>query len=248
MHQKTELYLFAVAFVFVFTTSFAQDNDHDNNATYKEILQLADNKYGINQQLANGVYFEDTYRGAKGHPYMMADLFAPGTVTYYGKEYVNVLLKYDVYAQQLLISHQENKLTFTSILASQFVESFSLYGLQFRQMVLANEEPAYYQVVAETENVQCYYGWFRIRHETIGDNDSKLYSFTQDQQRRYLVMDDEVSRYFNNWTFSRIFDNPMKRNIRSFLREHDLKIQKATDEQVREVIRYIAQLLYPSDQ
>lgn len=248
MHYKTELYFIAVAFLFVFSTSYAQDPGQGNNAGYKEIFQLADEKYGINQQLSNGIYFEDTYRGAKGHPYLLADQFTAGDVTYFGKEYFNVPIKYDLYGQQLLIFHQADARTFTNILASQFVEDFKLYGLQFRKMVLLEEEPAYYQVVAETEELQCYYSWFRVRHESIADNNTKLYSFTEDQQRRYLVLDDEVFRYFNNWTFTRIFDNPLKRNIRSFLREHDLKIQKATDEQVREVILYAAQLIQPSDQ
>lgn len=248
MHQKPELYIITVAFMFVFSTSFSQDKGQDNNAAFMEILELADKKYGIDQQLANGIYFEDTYRGANGHPYLLLDQFTPGRVTYYGKVYANVPLKYDLYGQQLLISHQADALAFTSILASQFVEGFSLYGLQFKKMVLQDEQPAYYQVIIETEAVQCYYAWFRIRHEKIGENNIKLYSFTGDQQRRYLVMDGETYRYYNNWTFTRIFDPSLRRDIRSFLRKHDLKIQKATDGQVREVISYGAQLIHPSDQ
>lgn len=248
MHQKTELYFIAVAFLFVLPTLYAQDNGQDKALSYNEIFQVADEKYGINQQLANGVYFEDTYRGAKGHPYLLADQFTPGILTYYGKTYEDVSLKYDIYGQQLLIYHQEKALEFTSVLASQFIESFSLYGLRFRKMVLTEEEPAYYQVVAETEKVQCYYAWFRVRHESIGDNNTKLYSFTEDQQRRYLVMDGEISRYFNNWTFVRIFDQPVRRKVRAFLREHDLKIKKATDAQVEQVIRYISQQIQSFDQ
>lgn len=238
------MYIFAVAFLFLFSTSFAQDS----SGSFEEILAMTNERYGINQQLANGVYFEDVYHGAKGHPYMLADLFTEGEVTYFGKQYDKVILKYDLYAQELLISHQEEDLVFTSVLSKEFVDEFSVYGLFFRKMVLQEEEPTYYQVVDETDDLKCYYAWFRVRHESIRDNNTKLYSFSKDQQRRYLVVNGEVYRYFNNWTYARIFDRSLRRKIRSYLRTHDIKIQKATDEQVREAIQFSARLIQQFDQ
>lgn len=247
MYQKPEIVSIAVAFLFVFSISYAQDNTQNNSGSFSKILTISNEKLGINQQLANGVYFENIYHGANGHPYLLEDQFTKGAVIFYGKEYHDVSLKYDLYGQQLLISHKENAMVFTSVLTKEFIDAFSLHGLNFRKMVLLEDEPAFFQVVAEVEELKCYYAWLRIRHEKIGENDNKLYSFTEDQQRRYLVMDKEVHRYFNNWTFARIFDRPMRGEIRSHLRQHDLKIQKATDEQVGEVIRFIAQLIHQSD-
>lgn len=247
MHHKPELLIIAVVLLFVFSTSFSQDNRQNNTAAYSEILKLTHEKYGIDQQLTNGVYFEDTYRGAQGHPYLLSDEYVYGDVTFYGIAYTEIPLKYDLYAQRLVIYREEDPRVFSSILANQFVEEFNLYGLQFRKMTLQDKAPAFYQVVAETEALQCYYAWYRIRRESIDENDTKLYIFTEDMQRRYLVIDNEGYRYFNNWTFTRIFDSSLRRKIRSFLRKHDLKIQKATDEQVREVIQYTAQLIHQSD-
>ncbi|MDF1570302.1 MAG: hypothetical protein P1P82_01645 [Bacteroidales bacterium] len=247
MYQKPEIICIAVAFLFVFSISFSQDSSQDNSGSFSEILTVATDKYGTNQQLANGVYFEDTYRGARGHPYLLEDQFTRGAVTFYGKEYRDVSLKYDLYGQQLLISHQEDAMVFTTVLAKELTETFIIHGICFRKLVLMQEEPSYYQVVAEEEVLKCYYAWFRTRYESIGENENKLYSFTEDQQRRYLLMDQEVYRYFNNWTFVRIFDRSLRGAIRSHLRQNDLKIQKATDEQVGEVIRFITQLIHPSD-
>lgn len=247
MYQKPEIVTIAVAFLFVFSISFSQDNTKENSGSFSEILKLTHEKHGINQQLASGVYFENIYHGARGHPYLLEDQFTAGDVTFYGKKYQDVSLKYDLYGQQLLIAHKEHTMVFTSVLSKEFIEAFSLHGLHFRRMELLENEPAFYQVVAGEGVLQCYYAWFRTRHESIGENDNKLYSFTEDQQRRYLVMDREVYRYFNNWTFTRIFDRSLRGELRSHLRQHDLKIQKATDEQVGEVIRFIVQLIHPSD-
>lgn len=247
MYHKPEIISIAVAFLFVFSISFSQDSSQDNSGSFSEILAVTSEKYGVNQQLANGVYFEDTYRGAKGHPYLVEDQFTLGAVTFYGKEYQDVSLKYDLFGKQLLISHQEDGMVFATVLAMELTDAFSIHGLQFRKLVLTEDEPSYYQVIAEEKVLHCYYAWFRTRYESIGENENKLYSFTEDQQRRYLVMDQEVYRYFNNWTFIRIFDRSLRGAIRSHLRQHDLKIQKATDEQVGEVIRFIAQLIHPSD-
>jgi len=247
MCHKPEIVSIAVAFLFVFSISFSQDTSQNSSGSFSEIFAATTEKYGINQQLANGAYFEDIYRGAKGHPYLLEDQFTRGTVTFYGKEYQDVSLKYDLYGQQLLIAHQEDDMVFTTVLTKELTAAFSIHGLCFRKLALIEDEPSFYQVVAEEEALRCYYAWYRTRHESIGDNENRLYSFTEDQQRRYLAVDREVFRYFNNWTFVRIFDRSLRGAIRSHLRQNDLKIQKATDEQVREVIRFITQLIHPYD-
>jgi hypothetical protein len=246
MCQKPAFVCIAVAFLFFVAGSYAQD-DVTANGSFNKVLTIANEKYGIQQQLANGVYFEDTYRGAKGHPYLLLDQFSKGDVTFYGKEYKDVPLKYDLFGQQLLINHPECELVFTNVLAKEFTDEFSLHGLDFRKMTLLDHEAGFFQVVAEEDDVQCYYGWYRIRHESIGGNDNRLYSFTGDKQRRYLVVKQVVRRYSNNLTFTRIFEQPLRGTIRLYLRQHDLKIQKATDKQVAEVIRFIAAHIHQPD-
>ncbi len=223
----------------------SQDRIPGADNTYAAVFELAEAKYGTDQQLFNGVYFEDTYRNAKGHPYFSEDRFMEAELVYGRKFYAGVQLKYDLYLQQVLIHQDGPGQGLTTVLKKEFIESFSFGGMDFRRLVTDEGVSDLYQLVAgqEEEGLQCYKYWLRERYEKISDENTILYSFSENKARTYLMFDGVLHRYKNNWTFVRIFPDENRSEIRAFLRSENIKIGRAGDETVMRVIMFCQERL-----
>lgn len=95
----------AIVLFMLILSSFGQSMASDSENSFVQIRAIAESEYGVDQQLVNGVYFEDVYRGANGHPYFPEDRFHEGSLVYKSKYYKGVSIKYDIYSQQLLLSY-----------------------------------------------------------------------------------------------------------------------------------------------
>lgn len=227
----------AITLVFFTNTSFAQKWVRIPDAPADKVVSLANEVYGLDQQLVNGVFFEDVYRGSDGHPFLLEDAFVEGSLVFRNKAYESVRIKYDIYAQQLLINHLHEDYAMTSILTDEFVNAFNIYGKQFQKMsVDAGSLPTYYQVLAELENLQCYVYWFKVRNESINDNNVRYDVFMPDRRKFYIQMNGITSSFQNNWTFKRMFSGDIKRNLRRYLRSNKIKIQEASDDVLVELL------------
>jgi hypothetical protein len=207
------------------------------DAPADQVVNLANEVYGLDQQLVNGVFFEDIYRGSDGHPYLLEDSFVEGSLVFRNKAYESVMIKYDIYAQQLLINHLHEGYTMASILTGEFVNSFQIHGKQFRKMTVGGVSvPAYYQVLAELEHLHCYAFWFKARNESINDNNTRYDVFMPERKRFYLEMEGNTGTFMNNWTFKKQFSGEVKRKVRKYLRTYDIKVQDASDEAMIELL------------
>jgi len=65
----------AAALLLPLHLAHAQISDNDPDNSLLEVYNETVEKLGVDQQLINGVYFEDIYRGSKGHPYFVSTNF-----------------------------------------------------------------------------------------------------------------------------------------------------------------------------
>lgn len=68
------LFLAAILLLSAYRIS-AQTEAAYTASEFEEIYNKTQEKLGVDQQLINGVYFEDVYRGSKGHPYFVSSGF-----------------------------------------------------------------------------------------------------------------------------------------------------------------------------
>ncbi len=232
--------LFMLSF---YALCLSQDRILRADNSYAEIFELTKAKYGTDQQLFNGVYFEDTYRNATGHPYFSEDRFMEADLVYGSKIYQGVLLKYDLYQQQVLIHQDGPGQGLTTLLKEEFTGAFSFGGMEFRRVVTDEGISGFYQLIAGQEDLQGYRFWFRERYEKFSDQNTILYSFSENKSRTFLMIDGVLQQYKSNWSFVRIFPDDIRSDIRAFLRSEDIKMNRATDEIITHVIAYCQERL-----
>ncbi|WP_313113667.1 hypothetical protein [Aequorivita sediminis] len=125
-----------VTSILLFTTQFIRAQ----TVAERKIYEAYDNIVGVeNTGLFNGTEFTDlflntdgTYRYFKGYDYVR------GTINYNGEFYSNVLLKYDLFEDNL-ITHSEGKLSVFNVkLIPNFITSFSIYDRNFVKIAALN--------------------------------------------------------------------------------------------------------------
>ena len=105
--------------------------DISEQAIFSQIYSAAEQEYGIDQELVNGVHFENIYRYSIGHPYLEADTFKNGSVVYRGKKHSDLLLKYDIYNQQLLVKYLFNDGHIIFYLPKEFISEFNIENKKY---------------------------------------------------------------------------------------------------------------------
>ncbi len=123
--RKITLILSAVFFSSCFT--FAQ------SLAENKIYEAYDDMVGLdNTGLYNGTEFKDVYLNTDdSYRFFEEYNFTKGNIFYNGQFYSNVLLKYDVYEDNIITHSDDNLSIFNVTLVPEFVSSFSLYGRNF---------------------------------------------------------------------------------------------------------------------
>lgn len=209
---------------------------------YADIYRQTEELCGVNPLLRNGVYYEDFYYSAEGHPFFMDEGYLPGSVTYRGQKYNNVKIRFDIFSQQLLILHTGGKEIYENYLSEEFVTAFTIAGKHFKKLFPGKEQEGFYQVVAGDTQVLCCYQWLKARSEDHEGNYMK-YVFGDQRVRRYLQVYGELNRYRNNRSFLKALPDGVRSDTRSYIRDHKLKVKKADDARMQELMSYIDERL-----
>lgn len=223
---------------FVVMMAFSQEQNDLPEKQLQQIINEADEAYGIDQQLANGIYFEDIWHDAIGHPYFFEDAYVPAGLVYKQKSYTDVPVKYDIYQQRLLVWHNDPHAQYTSVLINDYITEFTINGKLFRRKLFKERAPAFYQVIVDAEPVGCYYTFSRKMDEVITDRDKYVPSFSETTRKNYLCLEGTLSRFRNNRSFARAFPPEIRRDIRHFLKSREIRVDDCTDVEMKEVIHF----------
>jgi len=198
-------------------------------------------KHGPDPGLINGIQFYDRYYQVQGHPYFGGEESNNGSVTLSGKQYSDVSLNYDLYAQHLVLSYQVQSGGIRSIiLVPEHTEAFSLGGDHFEKCSLSGNGPLFYQVIT-AEDITCYI--HREKEMVPTSNKLQYTHYFSDPRRDYfLEYSGDLHRFHNRWSFKAIFEGEAKKQVRKYLRQHRILFRGATTEELTSLLEFIVQL------
>jgi len=231
--------IFCLFFLSALVYVDAQEQAADRDLQVADIYHDAIEAYGVNPQLKNGVYYENFYYNAVGHPFLLEEGYQQGTVTYRDRHYDNVQLRYDIFSQQLLILHDGEEEVLQNYLAPEFVSDFSIGPLFFIKLDGPAGTPGFYQEVARGDGILCCYGWYKSRSENHEGNYMK-YVFGDQKFRRYLVIGGEFTRYRTNRSFLRALPAEVRQEARAYIKANNIKVNHAGDDMMQELFRAIS--------
>jgi hypothetical protein len=212
---------------------YIKDKDY-----YSELYNHIQTEYKSDQVLVNGLYYDNYYRNAIGHPFLFDDLFHKGTLVYQNKQYKDLDMKYDIYEQKLLISYMLHDRNIRFIPLNEFISEFGFNEMHFKKYSFPGMSPGFYQVIADYGDIKCLYYWFKKKTESSHFRVISSYQFYKSEKTCYLVLDNKLFRYINKFSFVRLFPKDKRYEIRKYLKSEKIKVLKSNDDMIRKLIDY----------
>ena len=244
MPRSTLLILFSTLIVLTLAgTGRAQlpntrPSDNDSLSWYIEM------KYGLNQELFNGLQYYKKYVQYKGDPFYPEDNFYNGSVTLKGITYDGVQLKYNCYSQQLILGYTDFKEQYNQLIINNIrIDSFRLGTYRFKNAALADHRVLIYQFM-EAGPVTCYIHWKREIHTT---HDDLRYSheYTDPIGAFYIGYNGVIHPVDNRKTIIMIFPESIQPDIKRYFRREHLQLSKAGTGEIQDLLTFIGNLSEP---
>ena len=214
-------------FYFVMISAFAQVK-----------VDNQDRIYGYDPLLYNGrVYAFFPKPGTAGTPYIFSDFDTQGSVTVRGVTYTNLNLNYDLYNQQLILNYKTILGSSSFIeLSLAWLETFEIKALHFEIVTNTDTSKRIFQVLGS--------GPYQIRYSLFkallpdSRTASRNYFFTNTEKEMFVFSGNKMTKYKNNRSFTAAFSPTQQDAIRKFIRKSKIKVKKASDFKMTELINY----------
>jgi hypothetical protein len=207
----------------------------------QDAVKVLDRVYGLDQTLCNGKKYDYFLpSGTRGYQYLLSPDYVRGSVTLRGKNYTDVALNYDIFNQQLLLKYEDEKGSVNIIEVSKaWLTDFSLGNMNFE--LRRPEHPSrLYQVLGEGPVRILYYWWKNLGLDAaIG---SSGYAFTRAVRDAYVLMDGKLRPFSTNKSLVGLFAPKHRQEIKSYLRKNKVKVKKASDQVMAEMITFIGNI------
>lgn len=201
----------------LFFGSFLTAQNPEASQLFDEIVALE------NTDLASGTeYIELHIIRNNQHKNFQADRFAPGQVTYEGQVFSNIPMKYNIYDDLLLINLINSGGETSILLHKEKIESFSLYGHDFINLQLPENQESeiegFYEVLYETSS-----GLLLKKHVKKIlkhlDKNFTYYEFEPDEPDYIFFQDTVYTPFESRRDLTKLFPKKEK-EIRQFYRSH----------------------------
>jgi len=204
-------------------------------------VKVLDRVYGLDQTLCNGKkYNYSVPSSTKGHQFLLSPDYIAGSVTLKGKCYQGLTLNYDIFNQQLLLQYKDETGALNIIEVSKaWLTSFRRGIMNFEFLKLEKDQH-FYQVLGEGP-VRILYYWRKNLNldDAVG---SSNFIFTKPIRDSYVLMDCQLKPFTTKRSLVRLFDPGHRPEIKSYLRKNKIKVKKATDQAMAEMITFIGNI------
>ncbi len=212
--------------------------DSSQQAIFEEIYSAAEQAYGMNQELLNGVLQERVNHDALGHPYFLDYYTDQGSVIYRGKQYAGLSLRYDIYDQQLLLIHLHDGVEDKLWLHEEFITEFTIENKRFIRDTLGGlKEPRFYQVIGLDYPLKVFYYWEKGLTKVNAGNSEK--TMFEERRESYILVDNKLVGFKGNRSFTGRFPTSFKKSIKEYLRKNTTKVKRASDAAMEHLVEYI---------
>jgi hypothetical protein len=121
------------------TPGYSQSTTPSSSNEFMAVYAAAKEKFGTDPLLMNGIYYENPYYNALGHPFLGDGEFYQGSVVFRNKRYEGVSLKYDIFHQQLIIEQSREDARKSVLIGDIRYEGVSISYDENQQMIIKQE-------------------------------------------------------------------------------------------------------------
>jgi len=243
MNSIAERVIFSILIIAACIPGMAQSNDLADDGKYIEIHQATKGALAFDALLQNGLYYAYPYFSAVGHPFLGDGEFGTGSVIFREKSYEGITINYDIFNQQIILSRKLDEMLQMNLLANEFISGFSFQGKHFIKASFEGESSPFFQVISLGPNISCYYAWYKERREVLDSGNQRIYSFSEQKSKHYLLLDGKLLRYKNNRSFVHLRPAAVRDAPKKYLKLNKVLVKDANDQVMRTLIEHCNTIL-----
>ncbi|MBN2350180.1 MAG: hypothetical protein JXJ22_15175 [Bacteroidales bacterium] len=218
-------------FVFISLLAKAQHED----SVFGKLLKEYENIYGYDQNLVNGIQYDNLYPMANGHPFLDNDIFYPATIDINHQHYDNLKLKYNIFDQNIIVEYTNAKQEqFHLIVNNVFVDKFTLNSRIFRPYNFNDYGTHFYQVVGEGYITVLYY-WHK-KYSLSNNTRYSIYNFHTQKHTSYLLIDNKLLHYRSRHSFCKLLPESIRKEVKTYIIKNNIKVRKSADQRIIDLV------------
>ncbi|TFH25932.1 MAG: hypothetical protein E4H10_08515 [Bacteroidia bacterium] len=209
---------------------------------FYELKEKFDRLNGPDYNLLNGRQY-DILNSGESHPYFNTDRYRSGRLLLNGEAYDSDTINYDIFDQQVIlqypgISGQDLKV----VLNREMIDHFQIDGLTFRLMSFPETGSSFFQVVSSGD-ISCFLLWKKtLSRSTVSGNTS--YKYSKQSREVYLQRESRLYVVRSRSSFTSIYDEAYRKEIKEFLRQEKIRFRNASDEKLGELMNFCIKLIH----
>lgn len=201
------------------------------------ILDLHDSIIGQDKNLVNGEFYYPHQKNARNHPFYLKESWVRGSVNISGETYNNLLLRYDIHTDQLLLLHIADGAELIELNKNN-IHSFTLENAYFIHLDSRGEgkgkdiSAGFYQEVYMGE-LHLYARW--VKKRTI--NSGFLPDEFKQEVDLLLIRGDTCHHIKNNKALKNILAD-RKKEVGKYMKNNNIHVRHTSPEKVGMVLSY----------
>lgn len=233
-------YLVLLISIQIFGSLTAYGQNSKSKESVQELLRYSQNYYGIDDELVNGcVYQMHDYR-IQGSPYLFENVWSNGTIFIKGREYSNLLLKYDVLNDALVLNTQINEYNRLLSINKSQIDSFLIENRLFvsSRILFNNQKEVTFLEKINTNSYSLLVEYKKVYLKTY-NNLTPYGRFSSLKKNVILFHNGIITNANNTSSFIKGFeDNIDKKKVKNYMKQNGIKYSDASSRELKELITY----------
>lgn len=231
---RYSLFLIFIASNYIY--SFSQNTNSD----CQNIIQFAEEQYGVNDVLVNGKLYFPLHKDVEGHPYYPKNEFILGKIYINSQVFVDIPVKYDIEQQKMIIKvNDKNKSIKLIVLNSKRIDSINIDGRIFLPSEKISDflpQKRYFERIWN-KGFQ-----FVIYHHISFDPKKNRRNITPGgffaiYSDKIIIANDKIINVKSKRSFLILFKSN-KKEILIYMKLNNLKYRKADNSQLKQLMKF----------
>jgi len=209
---------------------------------FYELKENFDQLNGPDYTLLNGRQYVLLNSG-NSHPYFNTDAYRPGSLVLNGESYDDIMINYDIDDQLLILQYPGNSgQDLKVVLNREMIDHFQIDGLSFRLMSSPESGSSFFQVLSSGD-ISCFLLWKKTLFRSTASGTTS-YKYSKQSREVYLQKEGRLYVVKSSSSFTSVFDEAYRKEIKEFLRREKINFRNASDEKLGELMDFCMDLIH----
>lgn len=227
------LKVYNLVIVILLAVNIHQGTIYAQNSSIEHALEIIRGTYGSNQVLFNGVYFEDIYRYDIGTPFYYEE-FREGYIILHDQKFEDVLLKYNINEQNIVVQQPGNDNTALAFLPPlDFISEFAIQKEVFKKYTFDEHGTAFYNEVFKGTLIFLQ-SWEKKKVKSTHNANFIANKYSQAKRKNIVVLNGQAYVFTSNKSFLKLFPEAIRKELAALLKSESINLKVTPVNQLRD--------------